>query len=86
MDATVKQEHDDSTDQSSEINVKVISLMNELDLHFRIKRDEPPKQLFIKWSVRADIKDYNTIRFLVDGKRVKKDQTPDQVGPEGSGR
>ncbi|GJS66168.1 ubiquitin-related domain-containing protein [Tanacetum coccineum] len=76
----VKQEPLD-TPKGSYINLKVVSQLNELDPFFRVKRDDPLQQLFIKWSHRANV-DYRTIRFLYDGKRVDGNRTPDQMGLE----
>ncbi|GJR44138.1 putative clathrin assembly protein [Tanacetum coccineum] len=36
--------------QDSHINLKIFSQMNEVDLYFRVGRDEPLKQLMIRWS------------------------------------
>ncbi|KAM0006731.1 putative Ubiquitin-like domain-containing protein [Helianthus anomalus] len=65
-----------------EINVKVMSQLDELDQYFRVRCDEPLQQLMIRWSVRANIEDYRTCRFLFDGKRVTDWQTPNEVGME----
>ncbi|PWA60720.1 ubiquitin-related domain-containing protein [Artemisia annua] len=76
----VKQEPISPT-KGSYINLKVASNLNELDPFFRVKRDDPLQQLFIKWSHRANV-DYHTIRFLYDGKRVDRNRTPNQMGME----
>ncbi|GJT10832.1 ubiquitin-related domain-containing protein [Tanacetum coccineum] len=68
--------------EDSHINLKVVSQMNELDPYFRVGRDEPLKQLMIRWSVRANIRDYRAIRFLFDGTRVNEDKTPNDMGLE----
>lgn len=66
----------------SEINVKMVSPLNEQDQYFSVKRDEPLLKLIIRWSVKADVKDYRTCRFLIDGKRVDENKTPREVGLE----
>ncbi|XP_071729009.1 putative small ubiquitin-related modifier 8 [Rutidosis leptorrhynchoides] len=75
----VKQE---PKNEDSLINIKVLSNLNQLDPYFRVKRDDPMQQLMIKWAVRADVKDYTTIRFLYEGKRIKETDTADQIGIE----
>ncbi|PWA77036.1 hypothetical protein CTI12_AA079610 [Artemisia annua] len=65
--------------KDSHINLKVVSQMNELDPYFRVRRDEPLKQLMIRWSVRANVGDYRAIRFFFDGMRVNKDKTPNDM-------
>nr|GEW20794.1 ribonuclease H-like domain-containing protein [Tanacetum cinerariifolium] len=65
--------------EDSHINLKVVSQMNELDPYFRVRRDEPLKQLMIRWSVRANDGDYRAIRFLFDGTRVNEDKTPNDM-------
>ncbi|GJS33290.1 ubiquitin-related domain-containing protein [Tanacetum coccineum] len=80
--------------EESQINLKVVSQLNELDPYFRVGRDEPLKQLMIRWSVRANVfflkckfvrayaGDYRAIRFLFDGMRVNEDKTPNDMGLE----
>ncbi|KAI3815946.1 hypothetical protein L1987_15630 [Smallanthus sonchifolius] len=74
---SVKQEY--STEVSM-INVKVLSQLYELDPYFRVRCDEPLRQLLIRWSDRANVEDYRTCRFLFDGKRINENQTPDEAG------
>ncbi|KAJ0788998.1 putative Ubiquitin-like domain-containing protein [Helianthus annuus] len=69
-------------ENENEINLKVVSQLNELDQYFRVKRDEPMQQLMIRWSVRADMQDYRTCRFLFDGKRVDEKKTPKELKME----
>lgn len=72
----------ENSNDGSEINVKVVSQMNELDPYFRVKCDEPLQQLMIRWSARANIQDYRSIRFLLDGTRIGENQTADDIGLE----
>nr|GEX71514.1 hypothetical protein [Tanacetum cinerariifolium] len=85
----VKQENLSDEDLSGEdsprnlyITVKVTSQMNELDPYFRVRRDEPLKQLMIRWCARSDVGDYKSIRFIFDGKRINGKKTPDEIGIE----
>lgn len=75
----VKQEH--PTDDSH-IIVKVMSQLNVLDQYFRVKCDAPLLQLMMRWSHRAGIEDYRTIRFLFDGTRVDENKTANEMGLE----
>ncbi|GKC28560.1 retrotransposon protein, putative, ty1-copia subclass [Tanacetum coccineum] len=85
----VKQENLSDEDLSGEdspknlyITVKVTSQMNELDPYFRVRRDEPLKQLMIRWCARSDVGDYKSILFLFDGNRINEKKTPDEFGIE----
>ncbi|KAM0041852.1 putative Ubiquitin-like domain-containing protein [Helianthus debilis subsp. tardiflorus] len=69
-------------ENADEINLKVVSQLNELDQYFRVKLDEPMQQLMIRWSARADVQDYRTCRFLFDGKRVDEMKTPKELKME----
>ncbi|PWA89547.1 Small ubiquitin-related modifier, SUMO [Artemisia annua] len=81
---TVKQE--DLSGDSAEklyITIKVASQMNELDPYFRVRRDEPLKQLMIRWCARSGVGDYKTIRFLdPEGTRINEKKTADELGIE----
>lgn len=81
---TVKQE--DLSGDSAEnlyITIKVASQMNELDPYFRVRRDEPLKQLMIRWCARSNVGDYKTIRFLdPEGVRINENKTADELGIE----
>ena len=47
--------------------------MNDVHPYFRVRRDEPVKQLMIRWCALADVRAYKTIRFY-DPERIMVDE------------
>ncbi|KAG6750100.1 hypothetical protein POTOM_047181 [Populus tomentosa] len=80
-------------DQSAHINLKVKGqcLENDSDLHylyedgnevfFRIKRSTQLKKLMNAYCDRQSV-EFNSIAFLFDGRRLRGEQTPDELDME----
>ncbi|KAG6748699.1 hypothetical protein POTOM_048632 [Populus tomentosa] len=80
-------------DQSAHINLKVKGqcLGNDSDLHnryedgnevfFRIKRSTQLKKLMNAYCDRQSV-EFNSIAFLFDGRRLRGEQTPDELDME----
>ncbi|PWA90496.1 Small ubiquitin-related modifier, SUMO [Artemisia annua] len=77
---TVKQEVSSGDSANLYITIKVVSQINELDPYFRVRRDEPLKQLMIRWCARSGVGDYKIIRFLdPEGTKIDENKTADEL-------
>ncbi|KAL5700055.1 Small ubiquitin-related modifier 2 [Ranunculus cassubicifolius] len=65
------------TEQLAHINLKVKD-QNGNETFFRIKKSTQLKKLMNAYCDRQSV-DPNTIVFLFDGRRLKPDQTPDEL-------
>ncbi|KAK6774292.1 hypothetical protein AABB24_040057 [Solanum stoloniferum] len=67
-------------DQSGHINLKVKS-QDGNEVFFRIKRSTQLKKLMNAYCDRQSL-DFNSIAFLFDGRRLRAEQTPDELEME----
>ncbi|XP_055801984.1 small ubiquitin-related modifier 1-like [Solanum dulcamara] len=67
-------------DQSGHINLKVKS-QDGNEVFFRIKRSTQLKKLMNAYCDRQSV-DFNSIAFLFDGRRLRAEQTPDELEME----
>lgn len=49
------------------------------DFYYTMKRDEPLQNLMISYCQRRQLGDYRSLRFHVDGDRVRGCQTPKEL-------
>ncbi|BFZ64901.1 SUMO protein smt3 [Saitoella coloradoensis] len=73
-------EQSDVKPESEHISIKVVGAGND-EVFFKIKRSTPLKKLMEAYCDRSG-KTFNTVRFLVDGERVRPDQTPEDLEME----
>ncbi|XP_057795293.1 small ubiquitin-related modifier 1-like isoform X1 [Salvia miltiorrhiza] len=64
-------------DSSAHINLKVKG-QDGNEVFFRIKRSTQVKKLMNAYCDRQSV-DFNSIAFLFDGRRLRGEQTPDEV-------
>ncbi|CAI0379379.1 unnamed protein product [Linum tenue] len=77
MSGVTNQEEDKKpADGAAHINLKVKGQGNEV--FFRIKRSTQLKKLMGAYCDRQSV-DLNSIAFLFDGRRLRAEQTPDEV-------
>ena len=67
-------------DQSGHINLKVKG-QDGNEVFFRIKRSTQLKKLMNAYCDRQSV-DFNSIAFLFDGRRLRAEQTPDELEME----
>ncbi|KAM1000682.1 hypothetical protein ACFX2I_007284 [Malus domestica] len=78
MSGVTNQEEDKKpTDQSAHINLKVKG-QDGNEVFFRIKRSTQLKKLMNAYCDRQSV-EFNSIAFLFDGRRLRAEQTPDEV-------
>ncbi|VFQ60491.1 unnamed protein product [Cuscuta campestris] len=68
-----------TADQAAHINLKVKG-QDGNEVFFRIKRSTQLKKLMNAYCDRQSV-DMNAIAFLFDGRRLRQEQTPDEVPP-----
>ncbi|XP_073155372.1 small ubiquitin-related modifier 1 isoform X1 [Henckelia pumila] len=79
--STLGQEDDKKPgDSSVHINLKVKG-QDGNELFFRIKRNTQLKKLMNAYCERQSV-DINSIAFLFDGRRIRAEQTPDELEME----
>ncbi|KAJ6973849.1 hypothetical protein NC653_034003 [Populus alba x Populus x berolinensis] len=64
-------------DQSAHINLKVKG-QDGNEVFFRIKRSTQLRKLMTAYCDRQSV-EFNSIAFLFDGRRLRGEQTPDEV-------
>ncbi|KAJ3675722.1 hypothetical protein LUZ60_004764 [Juncus effusus] len=62
------------------INLKVKN-QNGMEVHFKIKKSTPLKKLMKAYCQRESL-ELNSIAFLFDGRRLRGDQSPEQLEME----
>ncbi|XP_057969784.1 small ubiquitin-related modifier 1-like [Malania oleifera] len=75
-----KEEDKKPGDQSAYINLKVKS-QDGNEVFFRIKKSTQLKKLMNAYCDRQSV-DFNAIAFLFDGRRLRAEQTPDELEME----
>ncbi|KAG5597905.1 hypothetical protein H5410_039137 [Solanum commersonii] len=82
MSGVTQQEEDKkpAADQGGHINLKVKS-QDGNEVFFRIKRSTQLKKLMNAYCDRQSV-DFNSIAFLFDGRRLRAEQTPDELEME----
>ncbi|KAL6196269.1 PREDICTED: small ubiquitin-related modifier 1 [Fragaria vesca subsp. vesca] len=81
MSGVTNQEEDKKpADQAAHINLKVKS-QDGNEVFFRIKRNTQLKKLMNAYCDRQSV-DFNAIAFLFDGRRLRAEQTPDELEME----
>ncbi|KAM3382832.1 Small ubiquitin-related modifier 1 [Capsicum chinense] len=78
--ATGEEDKKPAGDQSGHINLKVKS-QDGNEVFFRIKRSTQLKKLMNAYCDRQSV-DFNSIAFLFDGRRLRAEQTPDELEME----
>ncbi|KAL2322706.1 hypothetical protein Fmac_027085 [Flemingia macrophylla] len=68
------------TEQGAHINLKVKG-QDGNEVFFRIKRSTQLKKLMNAYCDRQSV-DFNSIAFLFDGRRLRAEQTPDELEME----
>ncbi|CAL5390398.1 unnamed protein product [Camellia sinensis] len=83
MSGVTNQEEDNKpTDQSAHINLKVKGQSKDgNEVFFRIKRSTQLKKLMNAYCDRQSV-EFNSIAFLFDGRRLRAEQTPDELEME----
>ncbi|MQL05622.1 hypothetical protein EI015_26490, partial [Escherichia coli] len=77
---TQAEEDKKPNDQSAHINLKVKG-QDGNEVFFRIKRNTQLKKLMNAYCDRQSV-DLNSIAFLFDGRRLRAEQTPDELEME----
>ncbi|RZC00291.1 Small ubiquitin-related modifier 2 isoform B [Glycine soja] len=72
-----QEEEKKPSDQGAHINLKVKG-QDGNEVFFRIKRSTQLKKLMNAYCDRQSV-DFNSIAFLFDGRRLRAEQTPDEV-------
>ncbi|KAK9938648.1 hypothetical protein M0R45_015373 [Rubus argutus] len=81
MSGVTNQEEDKKpADQTAHINLKVKS-QDGNEVFFRIKRNTQLKKLMNAYCDRQSV-EMNSIAFLFDGRRLRAEQTPDELEME----
>ncbi|URE07728.1 Small ubiquitin-related modifier [Musa troglodytarum] len=80
MSAAGQGEDKKPADQWAHINLKVKS-QDENEVFFGIKRSTQLRKLMSAYCDRRSM-DFNTIAFLLDGRRLRGKQTPDELEME----
>ncbi|KAJ3697316.1 hypothetical protein LUZ61_001021 [Rhynchospora tenuis] len=70
-------DEDKKPDQGGHINLKVKS-QDGNEVFFRIKRSTQLRKLMTAYCDRQSV-DFNSIAFLFDGRRLRSEQTPDEL-------
>ncbi|KAJ8648856.1 hypothetical protein MRB53_001879 [Persea americana] len=78
--AATQEEEKKPMDQSAHINLKVKG-QDGNEVFFRIKRSTQLRKLMTAYCDRQSV-DFNSIAFLFDGRRLRVDQTPDELEME----
>ncbi|GKU86048.1 hypothetical protein SLE2022_248710 [Rubroshorea leprosula] len=68
------------SDQANHINLKVKG-QDGNEVFFRIKRSTQLRKLMMAYCDRQSV-DFNAIAFLFDGRRLRGEQTPDELEME----
>nr|KYP34154.1 Ubiquitin-like protein SMT3 [Cajanus cajan] len=80
-----QEEEKKPSDQGAHINLKVKGQLNFVvdgnEVFFRIKRSTQLKKLMNAYCDRQSV-DFNSIAFLFDGRRLRAEQTPDELEME----
>ncbi|KAJ4790968.1 Small ubiquitin-related modifier [Rhynchospora pubera] len=74
------QDEDKKPDQGAHINLKVKG-QDGNEVFFRIKRSTQLRKLMNAYCDRQSV-DFNAIAFLFDGRRLRGEQTPDELEME----
>ncbi|KAI4307966.1 hypothetical protein L6164_031090 [Bauhinia variegata] len=80
MSGVTNEEDKKPTDQAAHINLKVKG-QDGNEVFFRIKRSTQLKKLMNAYCDRQSV-DFNSIAFLFDGRRLRAEQTPDELEME----
>ncbi|KAG4112081.1 hypothetical protein ERO13_D13G141600v2 [Gossypium hirsutum] len=81
MSGVTNQEEDKKpADQTAHINLKVKG-QDGNEVFFRIKRSTQLKKLMNAYCDRQSV-DFNSIAFLFDGRRLRVEETPDELEME----
>ncbi|KAG4921665.1 hypothetical protein AAZX31_18G149900 [Glycine max] len=75
-----QEEEKKPSDQGAHINLKVKG-QDGNEVFFRIKRSTQLKKLMNAYCDRQSV-DFNSIAFLFDGRRLRAEQTPDELEME----
>ncbi|CAJ1795046.1 unnamed protein product [Sphenostylis stenocarpa] len=75
-----QEEEKKTSDQGAHINLKVKG-QDGNEVFFRIKRSTQLKKLMNAYCDRQSV-DFNSIAFLFDGRRLRPEQTPDELEME----
>ncbi|KAM3382866.1 small ubiquitin-related modifier 2-like [Capsicum galapagoense] len=78
--ATREKDNKLTSDQSGHINLKV-KTQDGNEVFFRIKRSTQLKKLMNAYCDRKSV-NFNAIAFLFDGRRLRAEQTPDELEME----
>ncbi|PHT73226.1 Small ubiquitin-related modifier 1 [Capsicum annuum] len=78
--ATREEDNKLTSDQSGHINLKV-KTQDGNEVFFRIKRSTQLKKLMNAYCDRKSV-NFNAIAFLFDGRRLRAEQTPDELEME----
>ncbi|KAM3216359.1 small ubiquitin-related modifier 2 [Capsicum annuum] len=78
--ATREEDSKLTSDQSGHINLKV-KTQDGNEVFFRIKRSTQLKKLMNAYCDRKSV-NFNAIAFLFDGRRLRAEQTPDELEME----
>ncbi|KAM3320835.1 hypothetical protein P3S67_008037 [Capsicum chacoense] len=78
--ATREEDNKLTSDQSGHINLKV-KTQDGNEVFFRIKRSTKLKKLMNAYCDRKSM-NFNAIAFLFDGRRLRAEQTPDELDME----
>ncbi|KAM3269890.1 small ubiquitin-related modifier 2-like [Capsicum chacoense] len=78
--ATREEDNKLTSDQSGHINLKV-KTQDGNEVFFRIKRSTQLKKLMNAYCDRKYV-NFNAIAFLFDGRRLRAEQTPDELEME----
>ncbi|XP_061363511.1 small ubiquitin-related modifier 1-like [Gastrolobium bilobum] len=76
----IQEEEKKSAVQGTQINIKVKG-QDGNELFFRIKKSTPFRKLMNAYCDRQSV-DFNSIAFLFDGRRIRGEQTPDELEME----
>ncbi|KAL4192673.1 hypothetical protein AMTRI_Chr06g195430 [Amborella trichopoda] len=76
MSGATNEEEKKPVDQSAHINLK-----DGNEVFFRIKRSTQLRKLMTAYCDRQSV-DFNSIAFLFDGRRLRGEQTPDELEME----
>ncbi|CAL9095914.1 unnamed protein product [Musa textilis] len=81
MSAAGQEEDKKPADQWAHINLKVKSQRYGNEVFFRIKRSTQLRKIMSAYCDRQSM-DFNAIAFLFDGRRLRGEQTPDELEME----
>ncbi|XP_073013689.1 small ubiquitin-related modifier 1-like [Typha latifolia] len=80
LDAGRQEKDEKPADKSTHVNIKITG-QDGNDLYLRINRSAQLRNLMNVYCKRQSL-DFNSISFLLDGRKLHWDQTPDEVGME----